>query len=223
MRVLTGVMLAATLGAAVLAAHSAPAAEPSEEQRQCAASTGVTPDQKLASCTAVIAAGLPTPQSLAIAYTNRGSAHYNKRDLDRAIADYDEAIRLDPKSVIPLNGRGLAYQSKSQYDRAIADFDQSIALNPKNAIAFNLRGNAYRIKGRSDRAIQDFGQAIELNPNYASAYFGRALAYQDKAQWDFDAYLDEGRNADRALKDYDEAIRLAPAKAAPSTTGATSI
>jgi tetratricopeptide (TPR) repeat protein len=132
MRVLTGVMLAATLGAAVLAAHSAPAAEPSEEQRQCAASTGVTPDQKLASCTAVIAAGLPTPQSLAIAYTNRGSAHYNKRDLDRAIADYDEAIRLNPKFAKSYYNRGVAREKKRSLQEALSDFEAYAQLVPSD-------------------------------------------------------------------------------------------
>ena len=40
--------------------------------------------------------------------------------------------------------------------------------------------------------------------------FGRALAYQDKAVSDFDAYLNEGRYEDMAIRDYDEAIRLIP-------------
>jgi tetratricopeptide (TPR) repeat protein len=127
MRVLVGVTLGMTLMAATMALNAAAGAEPSDDQRQCAASTGVSPDQKLTSCTAVIAAKQETPQNLAIAFTNRGNAYVNKRDLDRAIADFDEAIRLDPKNAFPLNARGFA-QNKSQYDRAIADFDQAISL-----------------------------------------------------------------------------------------------
>src|SRR6185503_10939840 len=44
--------------------------------------------------------------------------------------------------------------------------------------------------------------------------FGRALAYQDKAQWDFDAYLNEGRYEDLAIHDYDRALQLSPKSAA---------
>src|SRR5579872_6995891 len=115
-----GLALAAGLIAATLALPAAAAgAEPADDQSQCTASTGVSPEQKLASCTAVIAAGPATPQELAVAFTNRGNAYLSKRDSDHAIADFDEAIRLDPKYVFPLDGRGLAYTNKSQFDRAI--------------------------------------------------------------------------------------------------------
>jgi len=192
-------LLAAALGLAVAARAEGGA----DEQRQCAATGGVTLEQKLSACTAVISAGAEGPHDLAVAYNHRGDAYLNKRELDRAIADYDQAIRLDPKFVFPFNGRGLAYQGKGLFDRAVADFDQAIALDPDNAIPFNLRGNVYRAKGRYDRAIADFDRATRLNPAYAAAYFNRALAYQDKAQWDFDAYLNEGRYEELAIKDYD--------------------
>jgi tetratricopeptide (TPR) repeat protein len=55
--------------------------------------------------------------------------------------------------------------------------------------------------------------AIEISPQYAVAFFRRGLAYQDKAQWDFDAYLNEGKYEDLAIRDYDEAIRLNPKNA----------
>ena len=42
-------------------------------------------------------------------------------------------------------------------------------------------------------------QAVALDPTYAAAFFDRALAYQDKSQWDFDAYLNEGRYDDLAI------------------------
>src|SRR5215472_992977 len=104
-------LIAATLGLALAAR-----AEPADEQRQCAATSGMTVDQKLSACTAVIAAGSESPHDLAVAHNHRGDAYLNKRDPDRAIADYDQAIRLDPTFVFPLNGRGLARQSKGELD-----------------------------------------------------------------------------------------------------------
>ena len=56
-----------------------------------------------------------------IAYLNRGNAYFNKGDHDRAIADYTEAIRLDPKYA---NAYGRSRQQptgKGDHDRAIAD------------------------------------------------------------------------------------------------------
>jgi tetratricopeptide (TPR) repeat protein len=55
---------------------------------------------------------------------------------------------------------------------------------------------------------------LDAPQTLAAAFFGRGRAYQDKAQWDFDAYLNEGRYEDLAIRDYDEAIRLNPKNAA---------
>jgi lipoprotein NlpI len=86
-----------------------------------------------------------------------------------AIADYNEAIRLDPKLPGPSYNRGLLYTVKQDYDRAIADFSEAIRLDPKFAGAFNNRGWAYAAKQDYDHAIADYNEAIRLHPK-ASPY-----------------------------------------------------
>ena len=122
----------------------------------------------------------------------------NKGEHDRAIADYNEAIRLDPKYVFAYNGRGNAYQAKGEHDRAIADYSEAIRLDPKFVKAYYSRGNAYQAKGEHDRAIADYNEAIRLDPKYVLAYNGRGNAYEAKGEHD------------RAIADYSEAIRLDP-------------
>jgi tetratricopeptide (TPR) repeat protein len=87
-------------------------------------------DERIAACSRVIAAGRG---NLAWAYHYRGFAYQTKGDHDRAIADYDAAIRLDPKNALPYFNRGFAYQTKGDNDRAIADYDAAIRLDPKYA------------------------------------------------------------------------------------------
>jgi tetratricopeptide (TPR) repeat protein len=65
--------------------------------------------------------------------SNRGLAYRAKGEHDRAIQDYDEAIKLNPNLAIAFYNRGLAYGAKGQHDRAIQDFDQAIRLNPSDA------------------------------------------------------------------------------------------
>jgi tetratricopeptide (TPR) repeat protein len=63
----------------------------------------------------------------------RGQSYFNEGKYDLAIADYDQAIRLDPKDADYYNDRGLAYYAKGDYDRAIADFQQVLRINPADS------------------------------------------------------------------------------------------
>ena len=59
---------------------------------------------------------------------NRANAHRVKGDNDRAIADYTDAIRLDPNFVTAYYNRGVTYRAKGDSDRAIADYTAAITL-----------------------------------------------------------------------------------------------
>jgi tetratricopeptide (TPR) repeat protein len=69
-----------------------------------------------------------TPLPNAQAYYKRGLDHYNRADTDRAIADFDQAIKVDPKFAKAYLKRGVAYDDKGDIDRAIADYTKAIKL-----------------------------------------------------------------------------------------------
>ena len=56
-----------------------------------------------------------------------------KHEYDKAIADFSEAIRLDPKSATAYDRRAGAYEAKGNYDQAIADFTEAIRFDPRSA------------------------------------------------------------------------------------------
>jgi tetratricopeptide (TPR) repeat protein len=56
-----------------------------------------------------------------------------KSDYDRAIADYSQAIRLNPNSGGAFFLRALSYSQKGDFDRAIQDYTKAIMLDPKLA------------------------------------------------------------------------------------------
>jgi tetratricopeptide (TPR) repeat protein len=141
--------------------------------KRCAGSDS---DLKIVGCTAFIQSGQESNEGLAQAFGHRGYAYVQKGNYDRAIQDYDEAIRLNPTFFGTFYARGDAYFYKNNYDRAIQDFDEAIRLNPSYAPAFHDRGSAYHNKANYDRAIQDYDQAIHLNPSYAEAFYSRGFA-----------------------------------------------
>ena len=59
-------------------------------------------------------------------FYNRGLAYVDNGQYDRAIADYNEAVRLRPEAKF-LSSRGDSYNYKGDYDRAIADYDRALA------------------------------------------------------------------------------------------------
>jgi len=128
----------------------------------------------------------------------RGSAHDNLGQYEQAIADYDQAITLQPDLAEAYTNRGADYGEQNQYQRAITDFDRAIALKPDDALAYYNRGLAYAEQGQYEQAIADLDRAITLQPDLAMAYNNRGGAYDDLGQYQ------------RAIADYTQAIKLKP-------------
>jgi lipoprotein NlpI len=88
-------------------------------------------------------------------------------DLDRAIADYTEAIQLDPNYARAYLNRGIARLAKGDLENAIADFGDVIRLDPKDATAHYNRGRASLYRGVGNTALADLSRAAELDPTNA--------------------------------------------------------
>ncbi len=78
-------------------------------------------DQQISGCAEAIQSGKWHGQGVAWAFNNRANAYFRKSDYDHALADYNQAIKLDPQSVSAYDGRANAYSSKDDHDRAVAD------------------------------------------------------------------------------------------------------
>jgi tetratricopeptide (TPR) repeat protein len=167
------------LGSAILLSLlciAAPAlAQTPQERRHCEGEDAATVDQRIAACSAVIKPGRDKGEKLAEAFNNRGIAYRFKGDFDRAIQDYGQAIRLNPKSSAAFNNRGVAHDQKGEYERAVADYELSIKLKPSVEAHFN-RGNAYLAKGQHAAAIDDYNAAIKLQADFSPAFDNRCWA-----------------------------------------------
>jgi tetratricopeptide (TPR) repeat protein len=166
-----------------------------------AISPGVNLDASIRACTAVIES---QPESLvrrALAHLNRANGYQFKGDNDKAIADYDQSIRLNPGDARAFYSRGNAYSGKGQHDRAIGDFSQALTLNPDYASALNSRCYEFAIVGDTARALPDCNTSLRLRPGDAPTLDSRAFTYLKMRQWD------------NAIADYDAALRITPTQA----------
>lgn len=127
-----------------------------------------------------------------------GAAYGKQGEYDRAIADFNRAIELNPKDAVAYYNRGNVYRKKGEYHRAISDYSKALEINPEYTLAYKARGITYGEKEEYDRAIADYNRAIELNANDALAYFGRGYIYEKKREYD------------QAISNYDKAIEIDP-------------
>src|SRR6202035_1531080 len=67
--------------------------------------------------------------------SNRGDGDQAMKDYDRAIADFDAALSLDPKFQRAYNNRGAAWRGKGDRTRALQDYAEAVRLNPSDATA----------------------------------------------------------------------------------------
>ena len=117
------------------------------------------------------------PGSAAL-HKRRGFAYFRNGEIDRAIEDYSEALRLDPRATETYYSRGRALLDKNAYTEAILDFGQAIARNPKHPLARNGRAWALLKLGNLAAALEDADQAIAADSKYAPAYDTRAHIYE---------------------------------------------
>lgn len=165
-------------------------------------------------------------------HNNQGVSARDAGDLDKALAEFSEAIRLRPDYATAYFNRADVYRTKNMYDEAIADYGQIIKLLPGDARAYLERGTVHSYKSNYDSAIPDFTRAIELLPTSPDPYLQRGLAYLYMSQYDLaiadlskvielqptwqDAYHKRGLayagKADyaTAILDYTQAIELSP-------------
>src|SRR5580700_1412359 len=111
------------------------------------------------------------------AYGYRGYAEFRKQLVtkkggwDPAIADYSEAIKLDPKWVWAYSSRGFAYKNKGDFDNALPDCSQAIKLDPKYGDGYSCRGAVYFGKKDYQHAIDDYTVALTLDPKDGAAHW----------------------------------------------------
>ena len=97
-------------------------------------------------------------------YNDRANVYFKKGDFDKSIADFDQALRLDPQNAASYVGRADCWRAKGNLDKAVEDLERAIRVNPKLAKAYTIRGAVYEAQGESDKAKKDYEMAVSL-PN----------------------------------------------------------
>ncbi len=164
------------------------------------------------------------------AYQRRGEFELSLCQLDAAIADFTETIRLnrnmaETKDVSGYGARAHAYLARGETERAFADCEEAMRINPRTSWVLGYRAFASARKGLWDRAVADFDEEAKRIPDMKSQWLNaKASALALAGRYDqAAATYDEARKAneghmrailmcrgfylDRARGDYKEALK----------------
>ena len=118
------------------------------------------------------------------AHTNVGLDYLNQGMVDKAIFEFNEAIRLFPNNTIANANIADAYTKKGMYVQAIGSCENALKTDPNNIIAYNNMGIAYAKLNDFDKAVLNFKKMSEVDPNNASAYYNLGCLYALSEKFD---------------------------------------
>jgi tetratricopeptide (TPR) repeat protein len=124
----------------------------------------------------------PAPTDAA-GLASQAAGYLQRGDYRQAIADLDQAIKLEPNSAKYAYNRGVAHFENHQDDLAMADFNRAIALQPDDAFALDGRGQLYLFKGDLKRAQADFAAAASAAPNDSKRPYREVAAYDNAGHY----------------------------------------
>ncbi len=109
-----------------------------------------SPAEAIPACTRILNLK-PAGAYFPMAWSNRGAAWFTKGDLDKAIADFSEAIKTNPKLIVPYRNRAAAWLLEHEFERAVSDYAAVIRLEPE--VRLSLYRSRKRI-GKNGRSGQ---------------------------------------------------------------------
>lgn len=125
-------LISLILLAVCLAAAPAMAGPKEDIKAGNAAAQAQNLDQAIKLFSKAIKSGQLSPENLAVAYNNRGSAYDDKGMGEKAIADFNQAIKIKPKYAEAYYNRSFTYEKKGMLASAMKDIEQAVRLQPRD-------------------------------------------------------------------------------------------
>ncbi|MGH7767966.1 MAG: tetratricopeptide repeat protein [Candidatus Binatia bacterium] len=146
-----------------------------EDIKNCERDAQNQPDLAIHHCTRAINSGRLSDKNLSTALNNRGIAHIIRGNLDSAIYDFTQSIRLSPNEPGGFHNRAQAYFTKKDYDRALNDYQSAARIDPKGTDARAV-GLVYFYLGRMAESVEALDRAVSADPQDKYNVLWRYLA-----------------------------------------------
>ncbi len=121
-----------------------------------------------------------TDQNNVVDHFELGNIAMQDNRPDAAIAEFKEALKINPEFAEAYNNMGLALFNQSRFDEAIEGFKNALRIEPDFPLAHANLGLVLLNKELVDEAIGELTTAVSLNSEIAEAYYNLGIAYNKK-------------------------------------------
>ena len=119
-------------------------------------------NRRISGCSALInTPGLPDEQR-SLAFGMRALAYSLLGMFDKALADYDEALKIRPDYPLALNNRAWAYYKLGRPSEGVQDVERALQLAPASPFALDTRAHIRQVLGEADAAFDDYDLAMRV-------------------------------------------------------------
>src|SRR5271166_339490 len=154
----------------------------------------------ITTCVLLGACSAETPQVRAEAakLNNLGVAMMNQQLMDKAVAKFDAAYKLDPSLAIAELNKGIALLNQQKLSEAEEALQQAAAKDPGNPHVWYNLGLVHRGEGKTAEAIADFQKVLKIDPNDPDAYYFLGTFYSQQQDYP------------KAIEAFQQALKINP-------------
>jgi len=136
-------------------------------------------------CLLICTSSAETPQVRAEAakLNNLGVAMMNQQLMEKAVAKFDAAYKLDPALATAELNKGIALLSQQKLPEAEEALQQAAVKDPGNPRVWYNLGLVHRGEAKTDEAIADFQKVLKIDPNDPDAYYFLGTFYSQKQEY----------------------------------------
>ena len=132
------------------------------------------------------------------AYNNLGNIYFILGNLDSALQNYDNAIKLKKDFADAYNNKGNVLIKLNKKKDAIESYQKAIQFNKAHFQAYYNLGAALKEQKKYELAVENYKKAKKLKPDYLEVYIGLGNLYL------------EIKNNNLALECFEDAIKIKP-------------
>ncbi len=110
-------------------------------------------------------------------YYRLGSLYESQKNPDKAVAEYEAALRVAPGAIEPLTAIANVLVSQGKTESAAARVQRAIETGPANPLAYSLLANMLVRQNKQAEAEAALRKAIQIDPTASGPYVGLATLY----------------------------------------------